>query len=459
MATRRTLVGLLAGCVAARADATIKFRSKRSTPSGRYEAEAPGKVAASTCKNGAAASIDAARRKLFAVGLLLLVSDVAAHSISKGGDQAACPDTARIQTVERDLNLGQLMKQRQIPAISIAVIENYQIVCAKGYGVTEKDGSTLVTPATLFLAGSISKPVAALGALTLVEQGKLSLDENVNVKLKVWKVPDSDYTQKRKVTLGLILDHTAGFTGGEFFPGYSVGEPLPSLLQILDGTPPANNDPIRVGFVPGSEWHYSGDGYLVAQQLMVDVNGEPFPDLMRRAVFDKLGMNNTTYEQPLPADLAVSAAAGTLMSGSPVPHRWHINPEMAAGGLWSTPTDLARLAIEIALSTQAKANHVLSQPMARNMLAAHREDGVMNILGSKQDPDHMGYGFFVGRKNGRFGHIGGNVGYQATFVMFADTGNGAVIMTNSDIGLSVGNILLNAIAKAYRWNYVAPPPP
>lgn len=456
MATRYAVVDLLAGCVAARADATKS--PAPSTPPRRYEAEATRDVAASTRKIGAS-SIDAGRRKLFAVGLLLLVSDVAAGSASQPGAQAACPDTARMQTVERDLNLGQLMRQRQIPAISIAVIENYRIVCAKGYGVTEQNGSTSVTPATLFLAGSISKPVAALGALYLVEQGKLSLDEDVNAKLKAWKVPDNAYTQKRKVTLGLILDHTAGFTGGDFFPGYAVGEPLPSLLQILDGKPPANNDPMRVRFVPGSQWHYSGDGYLVAQQLMVDVSGEPFPDFMRAAVFDKLGMSNSTYEQPLPADLAESAAAGTLMSGSPVAHGWHVNPEMAAGGLWSTPTDLARLAIEVALSTQAKANHVLSQAMARNMLASHQEDGVMNILGSKQDPDRMGYGFFVGRKNGRFGHIGGNVGYQATFVMFADTGNGAVIMTNSDIGLSVGNILLNAIAMAYRWNYAAPPPP
>lgn len=364
-----------------------------------------------------------------------------------------------MQAVESHLKLDQLMKQRQIPGMSVAVIENYKIVCAKGYGVTKKGGSDPVTPTTLFLAGSISKPVAAVGALYLVQQGKLSLDEDVNLKLKTWKVPDNEYAAKRKVTLGLLLDHTGGFTGGDFFPGYAVGDPLPTLPQILDGQPPANNRPMRVGFVPGSRWQYSGDGYLVIQQLMIDVTGRSFPEFMRAAIFDKLGMHQTTYEQPLPVRLTVSAASGTLMGGIPVRGKWHNTPEMAAGGLWSTPSDLAELAIELALSAQGKANHILSQATTRNMLTAHWQSGVLNILGTKEDPDAVGYGFFVGKQNGRFGHIGGNVGYQATLVMFGDTGNGVVIMTNSDVGLMVGNVLLDTIAKVYGWNYAAPPPP
>lgn len=364
-----------------------------------------------------------------------------------------------MQTIERSLNLDQLMRRFQIPGISIAVIDNYKIVCAKGYGVTEKNGSSPVTPSTLFLAGSISKPVAAVGALYLVQQGKLSLDENVNAKLKTWRVPDNDFTAEHKVTLGLLLDHTGGFTGGDFFPGYAVGAPLPSLHQILDGLSPSMNDPIRLGFVPGTKWQYSGDGYLVVQQLMIDAGGKSFPQLMREAVFEKLGMMDSTFEEPLPVDRTASAASGTLMNGTPVKGKWHVTPEMAAGGLWSTPTDLAKLAIELALSAHGKANNVLSQKWVRDMLAPHWEKDVVNILGTKDDPDAMGFGFFVSKKTGRFGHIGGNVGYQATLVMFADTGNGAVIMTNSDIGLTVGNDLLNRIAEVYGWHYVAPPPP
>jgi len=308
---------------------------------------------------------------------------------------------------------------------------------------------------TLFLAGSISKPVAAIGALSLVERGKLSLTEDVNARLKSWKVPENEYTSGQKVTLALILDHTAGFVGGDFYPGYDVNQRLPSLPQILNGEKPANSAPARLGFVPGSSWRYSGAGYLVAQQLMIDVTGQQFPELMRSAVFTKIGMADTTYEQPLPLNRATTAASGTLLDGAPVDGRWHVNPEMAAGGLWSTPSDLAKLAIEISLSLQGKANHLLSQRMAREMITPHWERGVTNILGTPDDPDRMGFGFFVGRDD-RFGHIGGNVGYQATFVMFGKSGNGAVIMTNSDVGLRVGNALLNEIAKEYGWNYTAP---
>ena len=101
---------------------------------------------------------------------------------------------------------------------------------------------------------------------------------------------------------------------------------------------------------------------------MIDVTGQQFPELMRSAVFTKIGMADTTYEQPLPLNRATTAASGTLLDGAPVDGRWHVNPEMAAGGLWSTPSDLAKLAIEISLSLQGKANHLLSQRMAREMI-------------------------------------------------------------------------------------------
>ncbi len=315
----------------------------------------------------------------------------------------SCPDEQRLDKGERGLDIKGLMRQHRIPGISIAVIHDFRLVCVKGYGVTAKDGSTPVTPTTLFLAGSISKPVAAVGALYLVQQGKLNLEDDVNSQLKSWKVPDSEHTRRSKVTLGLLLSHTGGFTGGDFFPGYGVDKPLPSLRQILDGVPPATNAPIRVGFEPGTQWRYSGDGYLVIQQLVTDVSGQRFPEFMRAAVFQKLGMN--------------------------------------------------------ALSAQGKANHVLTQTIAREMITPHWKDGVVNILGTKQDPDQMGLGFFVGTRKGRFGHIGGNVGYQATMVMFSDTGDGVVVMTNSDVGLAAGNVLLDRIAEVYGWDYVAPPPP
>ena len=382
----------------------------------------------------------------------------AAQTVSSSPEEP-CLDSQHLEKAERGLDIKGLMQQHLIPGMSIAVIHNFHVVCAKGYGVTAKGGSTAVTPATLFLAGSISKPVAAVGALYLVQQGKLSLDEDVNSKLTSWKVPDNEYAPQRKVTLGRLLSHTGGFTGGDFFPGYSAGKALPSLVQILNGVPPATNAPIRVGFEPGTQWRYSGDGYLVLQQLVTDISGQSFPEFMRTTVFEQLGMNDSTFEEPLPAGRSASAAAGTLMNGDALSGGWHVNPEMAAGGLWSTPTDLAKLAIELALSMRGKANHVLTQSTARDMLSPHWKDSVINILGTSQDPDQMGLGSFVGARKGRFGHIGGNVGYRATLVMFADIGDGMVIMTNSDVGLAASNALLDRIAQIYGWDYIAPPPP
>lgn len=364
----------------------------------------------------------------------------------------------QIAAIESGLELPRRMREHGIPGLSVAVVNKYKVVWAKGYGVTAKGGNIPVTPETLFMAGSISKPVAAVVALALVDRGVLQLGANVDDRLRDWKLPETDLTTQSKVTLGRILDHTSGITGGDFFPGYSKDASAPSLPQILRGEAPATTPAVRVTYVPGSRWEYSGSAYLVAQQLMEDASGESFPALARRLIFDRLRMTNSTFEQPLPKSFAARAAAGTLINGKAVDGGWRVQPEMAAGGLWTTPTDLARLAIELALAAHGRSHKVLSKQTARAMIEPHWRTGVINILGTGSSPDMMGYGFFVGRGH-RFGHIGGNVGYQAILLMFGGTGQGAVIMTNSDIGLKAGNALLNRIADIYDWNNHAPPPP
>jgi CubicO group peptidase (beta-lactamase class C family) len=336
---------------------------------------------------------------------------------------------------DRDFDVAALMAAHGIPGMSVAVIDHYEIVWAKGYGVTAKGGAVPITPKTLFLAGSISKPVTAVGALALVEHGTLALD----APIAPWHV-----------TLAQLLDHTSGIHGGDFFPGYARGAPVPALSEILAD--------VHVTAPPGTRWEYSGTGYLVVQQTMMSATGRPFAALMNDLVLAPLAMADSTFEQPLPETRAPAAAAGTLMNGQPVEGGWRTQPEQAAGGLWTTPSDLARFAIEIARASRGRSHRVLSQQMALAMITPHWSDGVINILGTARSPDRMGYGFFVGDRH-RFGHVGGNAGYQATLVMFADTGQGAVVMTSSDIGLTAGNALLNRIAEVYGWGYVAPPPP
>ena len=337
------------------------------------------------------------------------------------------------------LNLSELMKTYNVPGLSIAVIENYKIVDAKAYGVIAPRSTTPVTTRTLFQAGSISKPVAATGALYLVERGKLALDENVNDKLKTWKVPENEFTKTEKVTLRRLMSHTAGLTI-HGFPGYDVDAPVPTLVQIFNGEKPANTEPIRVDTVPGTVERYSGGGVTIEQQMMIDVTGKAFPAFMRETVLDKIGMSDSSYEQPLPANRAAMTAGGSYADGKAVDGKWHVYPEMAAAGLWTTPTDLAKFAIEIALSKKGQSNRVLSQKMTQEMLTPVKEEA--------------GLGFFMEKDNpGQFGHNGADEGFQALLTMNADTGNGVAMMADSDNGISVMNWVLRRVAKEYSWNY------
>jgi hypothetical protein len=239
------------------------------------------------------------------------------------------------------------------------------------------------------------------------------------------------------------MSHTAGLTI-HGFPGYDVDAPLPTLVQIFNGEKPANTSAMRVDTIPGTLERYSGGGVTVEQQLMIDVTAKPFPEFMRDALLDKIGMTDSSYSQPLPADWATRTAAGTYADGKAVHGRWHIYPEMAAAGLWTTPTDLAKFAIEIALSKQGKANHVLSEKMTNEMLTPVKEEA--------------GLGFFLDKRNaGQFGHGGADEGFQAMLTMNASTGTGVAVMANSDNGIAAAQFLIQGIAKEYGWNYKAGP--
>lgn len=209
------------------------------------------------------------------------------------------------------------LKRTKVPGLSLAIIQGGKIVKVKGYGVTDKESKTPITPSTLFQAGSVSKSVAALGALSLVEKGKLTLDEDVNAKLTTWKVPENEFTKQKRVTLRGILSHTAGLTV-HGFGGYAVDAQKPTLVQVLNGEKPANSPAIRVDIVPGSAWRYSGGGYTVMQQMLLDITGTSFPEFMWQTVLEPLNMASSTYAQPLPSDKAQATATGYYAGGKAV---------------------------------------------------------------------------------------------------------------------------------------------
>lgn len=334
--------------------------------------------------------------------------------------------------------LTEMMKQRSVPGASIVVFHEGRIVYARGFGVVEAGGTRAVTPETLFQAASISKPVAATAALALTEQGYLGLDEPINEKLRSWHLPESDAREGQAVTLRQLLTHSAGLTV-HGFPGYSPGSVLPTAVQILNGSPPANTDAVRIDQQPGATWRYSGGGFTVAQLLMSDVTGDPFVELMQRLVLTPAGMTRSSFAQPLDDDSAASAAIGHGGDGAPFVGGYNLYPELAAAGLWTTPTDLARWALALSAAYNGQDNGLLRPETARAMLTS----GIGN----------WGLGVSVTGKGEwlSFGHGGANAGYRANLIAYPNSGDGIVIMSNSDNGDRLFRSITIAVGDVFGW--------
>jgi CubicO group peptidase (beta-lactamase class C family) len=339
--------------------------------------------------------------------------------------------------------IAQRMAELNVPGVSIAVINNGRIEWARAYGVVEAGSKRPVTTDTLFQAASISKPVAALGALHLVEQGKLALDEDVNRKLVGWKLPAGAQSAAAPVTLRNLLNHSAGTTV-HGFAGYAAGAPVPTLVQLLDGAQPANSAAVRVDIAPNTQSRYSGGGYCVAQLLMTSVSGKDFTSLMNDAVLAPLGMKHSTFAQALPAALHHAAATGHDGAGRPMPGKWHTYPEQAAAGLWTTPSDLARFAIGLQQAAAGTSNKVVSQAMATQMLTKLNGD--------------FGIGIELGNVDGQrsFRHHGSNRGFKADLYALTDGGQGVVVMTNGDGGWNLAAAVLRSVAVEYGWKDLRP---
>jgi CubicO group peptidase (beta-lactamase class C family) len=283
-----------------------------------------------------------------------------------------------------------------------------------------------------------------MGVMRLVEADELDLDADVNDRLRSWRVP-ANGGWRPAVTLRQLLSHTAGLTV-HGFPGYAAGVPVPTLPALLDGA--GNTPPVRVNLLPGLHFRYSGGATTVVQQLLADVTGEPYPDLMRRLVLDPAGMRDSTYEQPLPARLHDRAASGHHRYGSRVGGRWHVYPEMAAAGLWTTPSDLARFAIEVQRALRGESG-LLQRRTAELMLTPHPAPGASFGLG----PMLEGEGAAA-----RFGHTGDDEGFVAGVIGYREGGIGAAVMVNSDAGSGILRETLNAVAREYGWPGWLPEP-
>jgi CubicO group peptidase (beta-lactamase class C family) len=328
------------------------------------------------------------------------------------------------------------MRRLHVPGVSIALIRNGKIAWTRGYGVVY-EGGPAVTPDTLFQAASISKPVTAMAALRLAERGELDLDADINTVLTTWHLPPGPGAGNTSATVRQLLSHTAG-TSVSGFPGYAADKPVPTLVQVLDGAPPANTKPVRIVTVPGSAWRYSGGGYTIVQQALIDRSGKPFDALLLETVLKPAGMADSRFAQPLPASLLGRAALPHDEAGQPYAGGPHTYPELAAAGLWTTPADLARFALDLQRSLQG-GKGVLSPRMARTMIAP-----VDNRYGLGLQIEGEGQAL-------SFAHGGSNMGYQNTLFAYARHGDGAVVMTNGANGGELANSVLRALAAEYKW--------
>jgi CubicO group peptidase (beta-lactamase class C family) len=377
---------------------------------------------------------------------LLVVFVIAAVSVALLLWEIQENPTVQLTEPVDEAAIRKLLKRFDIPAVSIAIIKDFEIVWAGAFGVGDVETGAPATTETLFQAASISKPVAAMASLKAVQDGFFGLDQDINTILKSWKLPDGGFTNERSVTPRLLMSHTSGTGDGFGFLGYAPGTPLPSIPDLLDGRPPASTPPVRLERPPLTASEYSGGGVMIQQLVLTDSVGKPFEDIAREWIFETIGMHNSTFAQPLDPQHQKQAARGYLENGAP--SEKVLYPQQAAAGLWTTPTDLARFVIEVQKSLLGKSNRVLTQSMTQEMVT----------------PVGVGpyaVGFAVGQlgQGWYFKHGGWNLGFKSDLMAHRSNGYGVVMMTNSDNGSRIFPIIHDSVRKQYDWDTEKMPVP
>lgn len=341
--------------------------------------------------------------------------------------------------VSETWTLEERMRFHQVPAVSIAVAIDGELVWAKAYGTADKTTERRVNTDTLFQAASLSKPVASLAGLALVQDGLLSLDEPVNARLKRWKVPENEFTRAQPVTLRHLMSHRAGTTV-HGFRGYAESEAIPTLPQILDGAKPANTDAVIVNGRPGEAYRYSGGGYTILQLAIEDAIGQTFAEVVEGRLFYPSGMTRSNFDYPsADPNIAIGHTINnkgenaTSMQGAMLAY-----PELAAAGMWTTPIELVKLGSLVA-KARASGNFILESDLARQLVPQSAKDA------------GLGFGLNDAGDGVAFVHSGHNPGYSARWINYADGRASVAILTNSDNGGALIREMLSGLGHIYGW--------
>ncbi|MFQ6108609.1 MAG: serine hydrolase [Candidatus Aminicenantales bacterium] len=342
------------------------------------------------------------------------------------------------------MRLADRMAYYRVPGVSLAVVDKHKIEWAKGYGVQEAGKEHPVTVHSLFQTGALSQSLSSLAALYLVGRGDIVLDGDVNKALRSWKIPQNRLTSQRNVTLRHLLSHSAGLVP-LLFKGYAQDDPIPKLIQVLNGEDPADFSPVLVDSLPGSTVRYSEAGYAVVQQLLVDLEQKPFPEILEEVVLSPLRMSHSSFQDPLPDALREEAVSGHDRQGKPLRGKWQRFPVSAAAGLWTTPSDLALVVIDLIETALGRSQTIIPTQLARTML-------------TPLEGTYSGLGFSVYDEgdNLHFLQRGEREGFASCVVAYPGRGQGAVIMTNSSNGSFLVDEILRAVSEVYGWPHFKP---
>jgi CubicO group peptidase (beta-lactamase class C family) len=339
-------------------------------------------------------------------------------------DQPAGNTTLDSLTARFDRELPKLLAYYDVPGASVALVQDGQVAWAQGYGLADVAANTPVTPETVFQVASTSKPVAAWGVMRLVEQGKIQLDMPVEEYIKRWRLPLSPFNNAG-VTVRRLLSHTAGLSNGGGYGGFAPGERLPTLEESLEGKTNGTGA-VRLIDTPGRTFIYSGGGYTLLQLMLEEVSGRSFYGFMQDEVLKPLGMSSTSFEW-LPA-LQERTARAYDSQRRVVPN--FLYPEQAAAGLYTTAPDYARwLAAAMSRGNEMPGRGVLDSALLTQMFLP--AEGSRGAQGLGYALGRMGDGTVLAHHNGV------NTGWRAQFGLLPATGDGFVVMTNSENGAGV----------------------
>lgn len=336
--------------------------------------------------------------------------------------------------------LAERMAHYKVPGVSIAVIRNGKVVWAKGYGVLQVGKPDRVDTETLFSVGSLSKVATAAITLRLVAAGTLDLDRDVSGYLTRWHLPPNPFTAARPVTLRGLMSHSAGLTLSGF-PDFQPGAPLPRIEDTLAGRPPSKTEAVRVATMPGTVASYSGGGTTLEQLVIEEATKGDFEAAAKQQLFAPLGMARSTYVNPLPADWTnVAKAHDGAGAPTALPRGYESMPEAGASGLWTTPSDYARILVAVIDAWRGGTQGFVSPALAREMT-------------TEVGPSRVGLGPFVDGYglSRRISHSGSNDSYRAWFEAYLADGDGVVIFTNGANGSRIRPEIRRAIAAAERW--------